>query len=205
MQHNFRELLHRASMTSLHTAAGERKYLTVEERTRFLAAADRAPAETRALCLTLAWSGARISEVLELTPNRVDLDGGTLTFRSLKKRAATPVFRTVPVPPRVVEVLDLVFRVRPRQSTRRGDEPMFAVHRTTAWRQVKAVLDQAGIAGAAATPKGFRHALGVAAVGKGVSLNMVQKWLGHAQISTTSLYAGAVGEEERAIARRLWE
>ncbi|CAO3376388.1 hypothetical protein [Azospirillum argentinense] len=192
-------------MPSLHTAAGEHKYLTAEERTRFLAAADRALAEARALCLTLAWSGARISEVLELTPNRVDLDGGALTFRSLKKRSATPAFWTVPVPPRVVEVLDLVFRVRQRRGTRRGDEPMFAMHRATAWRQVKAVLERAGITGAAARPKSFWHALGGAAVGTGVTLNMVQRWLGHAQLSTTSLYAGAVGEEERATACRLWE
>ena len=34
---------------------------------------------------------------------------------------------------------------------------------------------------------------------------MVQKWFGHVQLSTTSVYAGAAGEEERAIARRLWE
>lgn len=129
MQHFSRELLQKAPMTSLHTATGERKYLTTEERTRFLAAAERAPAETRALCLTLAWSRARISEVLELTPNRVDLDGGTLTFRSLKKRSPTPIFRSVPLPPRVLEVLDLVFRVRPRQGTKRGDQPLFVLRR----------------------------------------------------------------------------
>ncbi len=34
--------------------------------------------------------------------------------------------------------------------------------------------------------------------------NMVQKWLGHAQLSTTAIYANAVGEEEQAIAARMW-
>jgi len=59
-------------MPSLHTVAGQRKYLTGDERARFLAAAARAPRETRALCLVLAWSGCRISELLELSAERVD-------------------------------------------------------------------------------------------------------------------------------------
>jgi hypothetical protein len=31
-----------------------------------------------------------------------------------------------------------------------------------------------------------------------------QKWLGHAQLTTTALYANAVGEEEQEIAARMW-
>jgi integrase len=34
--------------------------------------------------------------------------------------------------------------------------------------------------------------------------NLVQRWLGHAQLATTAIYADAVGEEERGIAARLW-
>jgi hypothetical protein len=30
------------------------------------------------------------------------------------------------------------------------------------------------------------------------------KWLGHAQLTTTALYANAVGEEEQEIAARMW-
>ena len=33
---------------------------------------------------------------------------------------------------------------------------------------------------------------------------MVQKWLGHAQLSTTAIYAAAVDAEEQAIAERMW-
>ena len=35
-------------------------------------------------------------------------------------------------------------------------------------------------------------------------VNMVQKWLGHAQLTTTAIYANAVGEEEQSIAARMW-
>ena len=66
------------------------------------------------------------------------------------------------------------------------------------------MLAAAGIAGTHASPKGLRHALGVNAVGQGIPLNMVQRWMGHAQLSTTAIYAEAVGEEERSIAARMW-
>ena len=34
--------------------------------------------------------------------------------------------------------------------------------------------------------------------------NLVQKWLGHAQLTTTAIYANPVGEEEQSIAARMW-
>jgi hypothetical protein len=33
---------------------------------------------------------------------------------------------------------------------------------------------------------------------------VVLRWLGHARIETTAIYASAVGEEERNLARRAW-
>ena len=41
-------------------------------------------------------------------------------------------------------------------------------------------------------------------VSAGIPLNLVQKWLGHAQLTTTAIYADAVGAEEKDIARRMW-
>jgi site-specific recombinase XerD len=58
--------------------------------------------------------------------------------------------------------------------------------------------------GVPASPIGLRHGFGVAAVTVGIPLNLVQKWLGHAQLSTTAVYANAVGAEEKDIARRMW-
>ncbi|MBS1079024.1 site-specific integrase, partial [Gluconobacter kondonii] len=42
------------------------------------------------------------------------------------------------------------------------------------------------------------------AVSTGIPLNLVQKWLGHAQLSTTAIYANASGDEEQTIARKMW-
>jgi integrase/recombinase XerD len=74
----------------------------------------------------------------------------------------------------------------------------------TGWRAVHAVIAAAGLDGPQASPKGLRHCFGVAAVSTGIPLNLVQKWPGHAQLTTTAIYADAVGAEEKDIARRMW-
>jgi site-specific recombinase XerD len=75
----------------------------------------------------------------------------------------------------------------------------------TGWRTVHALMEPARLDGPLAAPKGLRHGFGVAAVAAGIPLNLVQKWLGHAQLSTTAIYADAVGAEEQDIARRMWD
>src|SRR5580704_9611763 len=55
---------------SLYGPTGARKYLNAAGRRRFIKAANRAEPTTRLFCLVLGWSGARISEVLALTPAR---------------------------------------------------------------------------------------------------------------------------------------
>jgi len=185
---------------------GQRKYLTADEREAFLRAAERAPRDVRTLCGVLAFTGCRISEALALTVDRVDLAGRLIVFESLKKRRKG-VYRGVPVPPALLDALDLVHGIRQLQQGRGNGRNvrLWSMSRPTAWRQVKAVMDAAGIgAGPQTSPKGLRHGFGVAAVSAGIPLNMVQKWLGHAQLSTTAIYAAAVGDEEHHIASKMW-
>jgi site-specific recombinase XerD len=65
-------------------------------------------------------------------------------------------------------------------------------------------MRNAGIAEALCKPKSLRHAFAIEAGQKGVPLNVVQRWLGHARIETTAIYAEALGAEERNLARRGW-
>jgi integrase len=175
--------------------AGRRKYLTDEERQRFLAVADALPASQRALCYTLAHTGCRISEVLNLRPFHVNVSRRTLTVRTLKRRRT--VFRSVPVPGLLVEMLLALA----------GDEgaPLWTMHRTTAWHAVKRVMHAARVQGPMASCKGLRHGFGIHAVIRGVPPNLIQRWLGHSDSSTTAIYMDAVGVEERAFAQRMWE
>ena len=68
---------------SLFGPSGNRKYLNAAERRRFVEAAHGAPSKNTPICLTLRWSGARISEVLALTPAAIDIESGVASLRIL--------------------------------------------------------------------------------------------------------------------------
>ncbi len=190
---------------TLYAADGGRKYLTSGERAAFLRAAEQAERQARTLCMTLAYAGCRLSEALALTVDRVDIAAGVLVFESLKKRRSG-IYRAVPVPPKLLDALDLVHGIREQQSRRGNGQGvlLWPWSRMSGWRAVHGVMEAAGLDGVHASPKGLRHGFGVAAVSAGIPLNMVQKWLGHAHLSTTAIYADAVGAEEQSIAARMW-
>jgi len=189
----------------LHDQTGQRKYLTPAERAQFLEAAQAARREVRTFCATLAYTGCRISEALALTADRVDLDDGVLILESLKKRRKGH-YRAIPVTPTFLDTLDLVHDIRAaRAAPDRGRGLcLWDWSRSTAWRRVGEVMQAAEIAGIHATPKGLRHGFGIKAVASNVPLNMTQKWLGHAQLSTTAIYIDAIGPEEKQLAERMW-
>jgi integrase/recombinase XerD len=189
---------------SLFGPYGSRKYLNTAERWRFLESAQQLPPRERLFCEVLAWSGARISEALALVPTAIDIDSGVANITTLKRRKPG-VVRQVPLPAELLDDLDREFGLRAAQSNPDfGHDPIWRWSRTTAWRRVKAVMLVAGIIGLAAMPKGLRHGFGVRAFQANVPPHLVQKWLGHASMETTSIYADVVGADERAFAERMW-
>jgi hypothetical protein len=64
----------------IYDASGARLYLSAAERDAFKKAADNGPRLVRTLCLTLLYTGCRISEALELTGDRVDFQDKTLRW-----------------------------------------------------------------------------------------------------------------------------
>ncbi len=179
-----------------------RKYLTREERDRFLAAATREEKPDRqTFALTLAHSGARLSEVLALRPADIDLNATAIRIRTLKRRAEH--WREVPLPNEVLRALELVHSLRSVRPRRAG-EPLWPWSRATGHRRIVAVMERAGISGPQACPKGLRHSFGIAAVSAGVPLPTIAAVLGHADISTTAIYTTAVGLEAREFLARMW-
>jgi integrase/recombinase XerD len=181
---------------SLFDQTGARKYLVARERISFIRAAAVEGGSSGVFCLTLAISGARISEVLALTADRVDASNGALVFQTLKQREKA-VFRAVPVPQQLLRLLGEL-----------RCEPGYRIWpwcRTTAWSIVKTIMQNAQIADALCKPKALRHGFAVDAGQHGVPLNIIQRWLGHARIETTAIYSSALGDEERALARRTWQ
>src|SRR5690242_3366652 len=114
-----------------------RKYVTFSEWQAFLVSSEASAPKVSTFCKTLAYSGCRISEALQLTADRVDTADGLLVIESLKKRQRG-VFRAVPVPP---EFLNALVCVHDLPSVRRAADGGRSVRlwnwsRATAWRRV---------------------------------------------------------------------
>jgi integrase/recombinase XerD len=112
----------------------------------------------------------------------------------------------VSIPPALMAALDRHFKL-----SEMHHEPVTASgrlwpwHCATAWRHIKQVMRHAGISGHHTTLRGLRHAFGVGALRCNVPLNLVQRWFGHARISTTAIYAEVSGVDEITVAERFWD
>ena len=222
-----------APQWSLKDDQGHRKYLTEAELEAFEDASQEHPRrDIRTFCLVMRYTGARISEGLELTPAQVDIGEKFITLRTMKQRQRRYVldeetgqpkidletgrkvvehlpdlksYRRLPVPDYVIEALDLVHDLRKLQKHRtKKNQPIWGFGRTTAWHYIKQVMASAGVEGPHATPKGLRHGFGVLAASKTHHPRAVQKWLGHKSLETTTIYMDVRDDEERELARRTW-
>lgn len=82
---------------SLHDRDGQRKYLNQKERLRFLEVTKLQLKEVRLFCQLLYYTGARIAEIHNLTPESIDFSNGTVVIESLKKRQRG-IYREIPIP-----------------------------------------------------------------------------------------------------------
>lgn len=186
-----------ATENSLFDADGRRKYLVESELKQFLAATERLAPRERAYCQTLAYTGARLAEVLALRKQDIDRKQGSIIIKSLKKRGKTH-HRSVPIPPALVSTLDLVFDL----GRGKGGELLWDVTERQANRWVMKAMDAISLD---YSPRSLRHSFGVSAVMAGVPLTTIKKWLGHADLKTTAIYTNAMGDEERGLAERMWK
>ncbi len=125
---------------------GGRKYLNSNESELFLQATKSLPLEKQALCLTLYYSGCRLSEILNLKSNHIEKEPGIISVLCLKKRKRK-VWRRLPLPPLLIQLL---LKITPDDG-----QAIWKMSRTSAWRVVKQTMTDAGIEGTQASPKGL--------------------------------------------------
>jgi integrase/recombinase XerD len=91
--------------------------------------------------MTLAYAGCRLSEALALAADQAD---PAAVFESLEKRRRG-IFRSVPVPPALLDTPDMVHGVRePHTQRDKGrDVRLWPWSRMTGWRAVHAVMQAA--------------------------------------------------------------
>ncbi len=189
---------------SLLDAQGQRLYLTPSERDQFCQATDEVSKDKRMFGLMLANTGCRISEGLSVKVKDIDFAGGAVTLSTLKQRKSN-VFRQVPLSGEYLKALDNAYDLRVKQKrSKPRNAYIWGWSRQYGHAIIKEIMALAGLQGIAATPKGLRHAFAIACLDKSVPINMVQKWMGHARLENTIIYANAMGHEERKLAARLW-
>jgi integrase/recombinase XerD len=157
----------------------------------------------RAILELLYACGLRVSELVGLDTDRVDLDGQQVRVIGKGNKE-----RRVPMGDEARERLHR-YRVGPRQvwTAGRATPAVFVgqrgrrLSREAVWRMVRRWTEVAGVH-ERVTPHTFRHSFATHLLEGGADLRVVQALLGHASISTTQLYTHLTGERVREVYAR---
>ena len=140
-------------------------------------------ARDRAWFFTLAHTGVRISELLNLRVDDLDPAGGRLIVRGGKNTRDRVVYLT----PTLAEALQRYLRHRGRAE---DDHLWLNDGRLLKAHQVRCRLQRWGqMCGVSVSPHRLRHTLATRLINRGMSLESLSKLLGHKYLSTTQQYA----------------
>lgn len=207
----------------LHSPEGEPLYLDADDRARFLAEVRKDTNRDAVIfCSLLHYTGARPTELRELTIDRIHPDKNEVVLRTLKKRKKDrkgrdkqPEYRTLPIPEPIMNLMVLAFDLRARQKLKREAKallwpseknPKLPKDAKTVYRWTKRNMDAANITGKKATSKGLRHGFAIAMLEAKppVPLPNLQTLMGHSDINVTAIYTQAVGKELRHMVMNAW-
>jgi integrase/recombinase XerD len=183
--------------------SGERKYLNREERKAFKKAAIYMEPKIRTFCLMIYYTGCRLGEALEITPDRLDYDGCRVLLRTLKQNRKNPDrpdrYRLVELPFEYIATLESCFKARTRKGGKTGNKRLWDFTDRTGQNYIKKVMNAAEITGKKASSRGLRHSMGVMLALDKVPLNVIQDILGHKFPESTQIYMQVLGEDRRTV------
>ncbi len=146
-------------------------------------------ARDKALMEVLYASGMRVTELVSLNLEDVDLAKGTVLCGEGSKRS-----RVVPILPSAAQSLAYYLEHgRPKLINEDEEQALFLNHRGQRltrqglWLIIKRYVKQVGIKGTV-TPHTLRHSFATHMLNAGAGLREVQERLGHANLSTTQVY-----------------
>lgn len=183
------------------------KAITPGEVDRLLQApaAESGPKAQRDMALLelLYASGMRVTELVSLNLADLDFDNGDEAAVRVKGKKANTKERVIPIGGSAAEVVQYyINNGREQLALDPNAEALFLnnrgqrLTRQGLWLIIKHYVDAVGIS-AEVTPHTLRHSFAAHKLSQGKSLQDIQKLLGHANISTTQVYAHLNQESKR--------
>lgn len=179
--------------------------LSVEEVDRLLAQPDTETHKglrDKAMLELLYATGLRVSEMIALRPEDVNLKMGFVVCKEKGRERAIPFGNQARR-----ALMAYLEQAREAMLQKEEDTTLFVncggkpMSRQGFWKLVKAYAEKAGIA-AQITPYTLRHSFAAHLVENGADLRSVQEMLGHSDISSTQIYADRSQNRLREVYRK---
>lgn len=139
-------------------------------------------------------TGIRVSELISLDVEHVNLAAGFIRCTSKNKERIIPLY-----PGAVRAINDYVRNVRPQLAVD-GEKALFVnmsgerMSRQGFWKIIKGYQEKAGIK-TDITPHTLRHSFAAHLLANGADLRSIQEMLGHSDISSTQIYTQLVNQK----------
>lgn len=153
----------------------------------------------KAMLETLYATGIRVSELISLDEKDVNLSIGVVHCRGWNKERIIPLY-----PAAITALEEYMTRVRPHMLSNRDETALFVnmggerMSRQGFWKIIKHYQEKAKIS-KEITPHTLRHSFAAHLLENGADLRSIQEMLGHADISSTQVYAQLVKKQLKDI------
>lgn len=153
----------------------------------------------KAMLEILYATGIRVSELVALNIADINLEIGVLSCCSDDRKRIIPIY-----PAAVKAVLEYLNQAQGILREEDASSPIFVnlngnrLTRQGFWKIIKAYTEQAGIQ-KCITPHTLRHSFAAHLLENGADLKSIQEMLGHADISSTQIYAQIVKNRYREV------
>ena len=197
--------LEKTPVTDIHVDRGEKKLpqiLTGREIELLLSqpvCVDAKGYRDKAMLEVLYATGMRVSELINLDADDVNLDLGVIKCNGAKKTRAIPLY------PMALRALSIYMReVRESMISDPDEKALFVnvsggrMSRQGFWKILKHYQDTAHI-DKEITPHTLRHSFAVHLLENGADLGSVQELMGHSDISSTQMYAQMINNKLKSV------
>ena len=189
----------------IHVDRGERKppqILTAKEVEMLLSqpvAVDPKGLRDKAMLEVMYATGIRVSELIDLNVENVNLEMGVIRCNGAKKSRVIPLY-----PAALKALASYLSDARPFMAVSSSESALFVnvggirMSRQGFWKILKYYQAKAGIE-KDITPHTLRHSFAVHLLENGADLSALQELMGHSDISSTQMYASLVNQKVRTV------